>query len=98
MGPSYHPLGVDKQMKLDSVMRELYYSEINCGMQSFWDGNFRVWVGDDMNGIKDQEEFGPDRLDDAAAWLLKAAVQAFPRSYLARNQSKVEDSLATLGR
>jgi len=39
-------------MDLRLVMKALYASEINCGVQSFWDGEWQAWIGDEMNGIK----------------------------------------------
>jgi len=48
------------------VLGELYESEINAGMSSFWDNGFRVWIGDDMNGRVAERKFyrsrrtGPD--------------------------------------
>ena len=35
---------------LSDVLAALYASEINCGLESFWDGGFRVWIGDPLNG------------------------------------------------
>jgi len=35
---------------LSQILRALYAHEINVGMQSFWDGGWDVWFGDDMNG------------------------------------------------
>lgn len=37
---------------LTDVMADLYGHEINCGMESFWDGDWSVWIGDFMNGRK----------------------------------------------
>jgi hypothetical protein len=61
------------------VFRELYASEINCGIESFWDGGFTVFLGDHMNGRKAETVFYPDELDDAAEWLIGQARRVYPR-------------------
>jgi hypothetical protein len=72
-------------MKLVDVMQHLYTSEINCGMQSFYGAGFKIWLGDESNGIKTEQEFTADALDgDAAVWLDEAARQHFPESQYAR--------------
>jgi hypothetical protein len=31
---------------------QLHDSEINAGVQTFFDAGMRVWIGDEMNGIR----------------------------------------------
>ena len=62
-----------------AVLSELYAKEINCGIQSFWDGGFEAWIGDDMNGRRAVETFHPDRrfgrpLHELPGWLLSKAL------------------------
>jgi hypothetical protein len=40
-----------------------------------------VWLGDDMNGIKDSSDgYYPKELEEAAQWLHDAAAKHYPRS------------------
>lgn len=64
------------------VMKALYASEINCGIQSFWDGEWQAWIGDEMNGIKSEDFNIP--FDDLGDWLHKTALKAFPTSDYAK--------------
>lgn len=69
-----------------TVMRALYASEINCGMYSFWDMGFCVFLGDETNGIKIQRWFDSGTLFSAAAWLDQKAREYFPDSDYARKE------------
>ena len=33
------------------ILQALYDSEINCRIESFWDGGWTGWLGDDQNGF-----------------------------------------------
>jgi hypothetical protein len=35
---------------LERVLQQLHDSEINAGMQTFYDAGRRVWIGDEANG------------------------------------------------
>lgn len=70
-----------KQMKLNDVLENLYGSEINCGIQSFWDGHWTAWLGDDMNG-KVVEETAL-KFDEIAPWLDEQARKHYPKSVYA---------------
>jgi hypothetical protein len=37
---------------LERVLQQLHDSEINAGVQTFFDAGMRVWIGDEMNGIR----------------------------------------------
>jgi hypothetical protein len=39
---------------LEHVLHWLHDSEINAGVQTFFDAGMRVWIGDEMNGIRAQ--------------------------------------------
>ena len=69
------------------AMLALYASEINSGMQSFWDCGFTVWLGDDMNDRHTQGLFREDQLASAAIWLHEEALARYPKSKYAREQS-----------
>lgn len=67
-------------------MAALYNSEINCGVSSFWDGGFDVWIGDDMNGKKAETNFDAGDLSKAADWLHDEAMRLFPESDYAKTK------------
>ncbi len=64
-----------------SIMQDLYDSEINCSISTFWDGGFDVKIGDDMNGF--QEEATVQRYFEAEAWLKDTAIRLMPDSQFA---------------
>lgn len=70
-------------MKLNDVLDDLYGSEINCGIQSFWDGHWSAWLGDDMNGrvVEDHAL----KFDEIAPWLHKSAIEHYPNSDYAKD-------------
>jgi hypothetical protein len=37
---------------LERILQQLHDSEINAGVQTFYDAGMRVWIGDGMNGIR----------------------------------------------
>ena len=70
---------------LQQVICELHQSEINAGLQTFWDCGFRVWIGDELNGRAAEAEMGPRDAawgDDAAIahWLHETAIRLYPDS------------------
>lgn len=72
-------------MNLHDVMRNLYASEINCGVSSFWDGGWRVWLGDELNGVVAHIE-GCDTPQEAAQWLDSEARRQYPQSDYAKRK------------
>jgi hypothetical protein len=75
-------------MNLQEAMMQLYWSEINCGVSSFWDGGWDVWIGDEMNGIKSKTGFDRSNLHLAAVWLINEAVRLYPKSLLAQMHAR----------
>ena len=69
-------------LRLEEVMHRLYVSEINCGMASFWDAGWHVWLGDEANGKK-AEIYELNTAADAAKWLHEQAIKHYPRSQYA---------------
>lgn len=67
-------------MDLFQVISALYASEINCGLQTFWDGGMLVWLGDDMNGRRAEETFFREQMGEAAEWLHAEALNHYPLS------------------
>jgi hypothetical protein len=83
-----------------TVLSDLYDSEINAGVSSFWDDGFIVWLGDGINGLKTERQFrvGDERCPEAFAnwaklwgaaadWLHYEAVRHYPDSVYAKEFS-----------
>jgi hypothetical protein len=70
-------------------MQQLHDSEINAGVETFYNAGMRVWLGDRFNGIK--AEISIDRTDhqwpagvSAASWLHSVALRLYPESNYAK--------------
>jgi hypothetical protein len=73
---------------LEQILQQLHASEINAGVQMFYDTGMRVWIGDEANGVRD--EMTTNRIGDsprkwpewfsAASWLHEAAQGLYPDS------------------
>jgi hypothetical protein len=70
---------------LEWVLTDLYSAEVNCGVESFWDGGFTVFIGDEMNGRVAEETFYPDGntyghlpLSEAGNWLWLMSRRLYP--------------------
>ncbi len=64
-----------------SVLQDLYHSEINFAVSTFWDGGFFVKLGDEMNGFAAEANF--NRWGEVEPWLINAAIEHFPDSFFA---------------
>jgi hypothetical protein len=64
-----------------SVLQDLYHSEINFSISTFWDGGFDVKLGDPANGYV--AETTVDRWGMVEPWLSSAAIEHFPKSLFA---------------
>ena len=69
---------------LSAVLSGLYRSEINCGVESFWDAGFDAWIGDDMNGRKAERTFDRREFGEIAGWLHAEALRLYPGSQYAK--------------
>lgn len=65
-----------------SVFQDLYHSEINFSVSTFWDGGYDVKLGDEINGIR--AEMSVDRWGQVEPWLTQAAIKHFPNSLFAK--------------
>ena len=65
-----------------SVLQDLYHSEINFSVSTFWDGGFDVKLGDGVNGFK--AETTVNRFGEIEPWLSAAAIKAYPKSLFAK--------------
>ena len=77
---------------LERVLQALHDSEINAGVQTFFDAGLRVWIGDEVNGIQAEtvftrmgstERMWPEGLT-AASWLYETALRLYPYSKYAK--------------
>src|SRR5262245_14683508 len=80
---------------LEQVLQELHDSEINAGVETFFDAGMRAWIGDARYGIAAERTFNrigappnlewPD-VDAAGRWLHEKAIELHPDSAYARRQ------------
>jgi hypothetical protein len=73
-------------MDIEIVMRNLYASEINCSICSFWDNHWDVKIGDEMNGFVAEGNF--ESLDECATFLDQQARKHFPESSYALGKAE----------
>lgn len=52
---------------IQTILEKFYYHEINVELSSFWDGGWKVKIGDDTNGF--MTERCCDSLNEAGEWL-----------------------------
>ena len=80
---------------LERILQQLHDSEINAGVQTFFNAGMRVWIGDEMNGILAQTVINrtaaarlkwPEGLS-AASWLHETALRLYPDSKYAKEHS-----------
>lgn len=67
-----------------NTLQELYNSEINWSISTFWDGGFDWKLGDNMNGWK--ATGCAYTLEETADALAKAARKYFPNSEFAKHR------------
>ena len=65
-----------------SVMQDLYHSEINVSISTFWDAGYDVKLGDAMNGFV--EETNLPLWGMVEPCLIGAAIRAYPQSLFAQ--------------
>ncbi len=61
-----------------SIMQELYDSEINVSISTFWDGGYDLKLGDDMNGFR--AEGNVDFWEQIEPWFTQKALEHWPDS------------------
>jgi hypothetical protein len=81
---------------LERVLQQLHDSEINAGVQTFYDTGMRVWIGDETNGIQSETTIdrsgiaAPSKRPDgvtAASWLHEVALRLYPDSKYAKSHT-----------
>lgn len=78
---------------LQRVIAELHDSEINVGLQAFFDAGVRIWIGDELNGRAAEAALDKGDAawnDDAslAHWLHETALRLFPGSGYAKRHRR----------
>jgi len=69
------------------TLQEIYDSEINYSISTFWDGGFNIKIGDETNGFEEEMDFY--LIQDAVQWLSERVVILYPDSnYAIGVQSK----------
>ena len=73
---------------LERILQQLHDSEINAGVQTFFDAGMRVWIGDESNGIQSETTINrtgsfaaPRKWPEgvtAANWLHEPALRLYP--------------------
>jgi hypothetical protein len=80
---------------LKHILQQLHDSEINAGVQTFYDAGMRVWIGDEANGIQVETTINRTRAArlkwpeglTAASWLHKTAIRLYPNSQYAKSHT-----------
>lgn len=65
------------------LLQEIYESEINFYIETFWDGGMDVRLGDSLNGFKEIETF--DTFNEAVEFLVDSVIKHFPHSDFVKN-------------
>jgi hypothetical protein len=80
---------------LARVLQQLHDSEINAGVQTFYDAGMKVWIGDEANVIQAETTINrtaaarlkwPEGFT-AASWLHEAALRLYPDSKYAKEHA-----------
>jgi hypothetical protein len=79
---------------LEQILQQLHDSEINAGVQTFYDTGMRVWIGDESNGIYAETTINrtanfaaPRKWPEgvtAVSWLHEVALRLYPDSEYAK--------------
>jgi len=64
------------------VFLDLYDSEINFTISTFWDSGYKAKLGDEMNGFKDESDC-LNNIQDVVRELTRMAIQQYPDSTFA---------------
>ena len=71
-----------------SVIQKLHDSEINARISSFFDGQWRAEIGDEMNGFKKSQD--TEDFNSAESALSEMALEIYPDSDFAKANPKAE--------
>jgi len=70
-------------MNLLIVLEDLYKSEINFILSTFWDAGYTIQLGDNINGIRAGSDM-LNTLDEVCAELVRMAKKHYPDSDFAK--------------
>jgi hypothetical protein len=73
---------------MSKILQDLYDSEINFSIDTFWDAGFEVKLGDVTNGFK--AETTVYTITEAVEWLRATAVETYPESVFAQTYGAVK--------
>jgi hypothetical protein len=81
---------------LERVLQQLHDSEINAGVQTFYGARMRIWIGDEINGIRSETTINRTRAArlkwpeglTAAIWLHETALRLYPNSPYAKEHTE----------
>jgi hypothetical protein len=62
-------------------LAEIYRREIDFAIDSLWDAEFRVRIGDDQQGFDAERVFDRDAIEQIADWLLVEAARLHPEAF-----------------
>jgi hypothetical protein len=88
---------------LEHILHQLHDSGINAGVQTFYDAGMRVWIGDEINGMRAETAINRTRAArlkwpeglTAASWLHETALRLYPNSKYAKAHSAETPKKAT---
>lgn len=66
-------------MDLISVLEDMYMSELNFTLSTFWDSGYTVELGDELNGFKEKSEMLCS-FKEVACELIRMIKKHFPES------------------
>jgi hypothetical protein len=72
---------MDGKAQPSQPLQDLYDSEINFSIVTFWDGGYEVKLGDEWNGFK--AEASLKRWEEVEPWLTRKAIEHHPKSLFA---------------
>ena len=70
-----------------TILQELHNSEINCGIQCFYDSCWTAWIEDEFNNNK-VENASLETENQCHLWLKETAIALFPNSTFTKGQQR----------
>ena len=76
---------MDDKTQMLNIFQELYDSEINFSISTFWDGGFETKLGDDVNSFLAHTIC--DTMIEVAEFLKRSAIVYYPKSDFSKKYS-----------
>lgn len=67
------------KLTLGQVLDWIYSYEMNVGLQSFWDGGWTVWLGDELNGHYAEKDFLDEDFSKIPEWIRQSAEEQWTK-------------------